>query len=499
MTTGVNGTSDQDVEKATEDPFGELGATGLRQSGGLIHDEFLIELQGVRGRNTYREMSLNDATIGAILRAVIMPIREVEWSFEPASDSAKDKEIAEFFDGMIHDMSITWADTIAEIMTMLTYGFSVFEKVFKVRAGPKGEQKSKFDDGKVAWRKLAPRGQDTIIRWIFDEAGGVQGYQQLASHGDGGNIKMVEIPIAKSILFTTEYNRGNPEGMSVLRTAYRPWYFKKTLETLEAIALERTGAGFPIIYLPKNATTADKNKARDLVRRVRIDEQYGITLPGPKGGSDQDGWLFELMGPPTSRGVGQGFHDAIQRYRRDIATTVLASFVLLGSEKVGSFALSRDQRDFFQIAVEGWLADVTETIQRFGIPDVMELNGWAGFEHPQLKHTDVGQIDMERLSSAISSLTTTGHLTPTRETEEFLRSTIGLPELPEEDETQTAERDDELMREVEDFMEQLRATPEVDPDMLVVAEKHVARMKSVVEREKELLWREENWIPEDDG
>lgn len=496
MTTGVNGTSEEDVEKAIEDPFGEFGATGLKQSGGLIHDEFLVELQGVRGRNTYREMALNDPTIGAILRAVIMPIREVEWSFEPASDSSKDKEIAEFFDGMIHDMSITWADTIAEIMTMLTYGFSVFEKVFKVRAGPDGEHKSKFNDGKIGWRKLAPRGQDTIVRWLFDESGGVQGYQQLASHGDIGNIKPVEIPIEKSILFTTEYNRGNPEGLSALRTAYRPWYFKKTLEMLEAIALERTGAGYPVIYLPKNATTADKNKARDLVRRVRIDEQFGITLPGPKGKSDEDGWLFELMGPPTSRGVGQGFHDAIQRYRRDIATTVLASFVLLGGEKVGSFALSRDQRDFFQIAVEGWLADVTETIQRFGVPDVMELNGWAGFEHSQLKHTDVGQIDMERLSNSIQRLTAVGHITPTRETEEFLREVHGLPELPEDDQTQSVERDDELMGEIEEFMAKIRATPDIDPEALVMAEKHVGRLKAMMEREKELLWREENWTPD---
>jgi hypothetical protein len=38
------------------------------------------------------------------------------------------------------------------------------------------------------------------------------------------------IPIEKSLLFRTSIAKGNPEGVSLLRTAYRSWYFKKRLE-----------------------------------------------------------------------------------------------------------------------------------------------------------------------------------------------------------------------------------------------------------------------------
>jgi hypothetical protein len=44
--------------------------------------------------------------------------------------------------------------------------------------------------------------------------------------------------------------KGNPEGQSMLRTAYRPWFFKKRLEEFEAIGVERDLAGLPVAKVP---------------------------------------------------------------------------------------------------------------------------------------------------------------------------------------------------------------------------------------------------------
>ena len=45
----------------------EMGRIGQRRYSGVIYEEFLPELRGKRGIETYREMSENDDVIGAIL------------------------------------------------------------------------------------------------------------------------------------------------------------------------------------------------------------------------------------------------------------------------------------------------------------------------------------------------------------------------------------------------------------------------------------------------
>ena len=62
----------------------EVGSTGLVQYGGEVREDFLRQLQGKRGYATYREMSDNHPVIGAILYAIEMLVRGVEWTVTPA-------------------------------------------------------------------------------------------------------------------------------------------------------------------------------------------------------------------------------------------------------------------------------------------------------------------------------------------------------------------------------------------------------------------------------
>ena len=92
----------------------EIGRVGQRRYGGVIYEEFLPELVGHRGIETFREMSENDDVIGAILYAIEMLVRQTEWNVEPGGSSAKDKEAAEFVRSCMDDMQNTWVDTISE-------------------------------------------------------------------------------------------------------------------------------------------------------------------------------------------------------------------------------------------------------------------------------------------------------------------------------------------------------------------------------------------------
>ena len=113
----------------------EIGRIGQRRYGGTIYEEFLHELRGTRGIEVYREMSENDDVVGAILFAIEMLVRQCDWNVEPGGDTAKDKEAAEFVESCMHDMQDTWTDTISEILSFLTYGWSFHEIVYKRRMG----------------------------------------------------------------------------------------------------------------------------------------------------------------------------------------------------------------------------------------------------------------------------------------------------------------------------------------------------------------------------
>ena len=54
----------------------EIGRIGQKRFGGTFYEEFLRDLRGKKGIETYREMAENDDTIGAILFAIEMLIRQ---------------------------------------------------------------------------------------------------------------------------------------------------------------------------------------------------------------------------------------------------------------------------------------------------------------------------------------------------------------------------------------------------------------------------------------
>jgi len=113
---------------------GELGSTGLQQSGGVVREELLTQLQGSRGKKILREMSENDAIVGAFLFAVEQMIRQVTWKVVPGEPGGL--ETALFVDSCREDMTESWAETITEVLSMLVFGYQVSELIYKKRSGP---------------------------------------------------------------------------------------------------------------------------------------------------------------------------------------------------------------------------------------------------------------------------------------------------------------------------------------------------------------------------
>lgn len=409
--------------------FYELGSSGLRHAGGYVWEERLRELRGIQGRILLREMRLNDPVIAAVFAAIENALRQVDWRVSPASERPEDREAAQFLESCLHDMSFSWNDTMQFILQMLEQGFSVLEIVYKRRFGPITHPPSKYTDGRIGWRKWAPRPAETIDEWIFDEAGGIKGVVQTLP--DGSRRK---IPIEKLLLFRTTVAPANsPEGLPIHRSMYIPWWYTQNLQEIEGIGVERDLAGIPVVYLGTDCTVSGPNSdfelAKQLVVNLRNDEQVGVVIPKPKLGTAApgEGMLLELL----STG-GRRQHDTtkiIERYDKRKALAVLAQFIMLGMERVGSYALSQHQGDLFTMAISAWVTSIAEVINRHAVPRLFRYNSFPGITGlPELKASPVGVPNLKDVAEYVNRLSEAQVLTPDAELERHLRQIARLPE-----------------------------------------------------------------------
>ncbi len=383
--------------------YSELGKTGLDAWLGQIKEDFLTELRGKEGYKRYNEMRLNSPIVGAILLAIEQSIRGVDWTF--SSDNGEEDPRLEILNDSLDVMSHSWNDHITEALTFLPFGWASFEIVYQP------------DGGRVLWRKFAIRGQDTLHKWFFDDKGGLAGWVQ--------RIKWAEeftLPIEKLILYRARTEKNNPEGRSVLRASWVPYYYVKHLQQIEAIGEERGLAGLPVLTLPPGAntdesdTSSDYSKALKIGRNIRVDEQAAIVLPSEE-------WGLELL----SSGINRAFQtDAIiKRYESRILMSTLTQFLMLGQDRVGTQALSSDQTDFFTMSVNATADIIAETVTKYAIPRLLKLNGQDA-EGLRLEHSLAGDIDLAMLSEFLQKLGTM--ITWMPEDEKWLRSVARLPE-----------------------------------------------------------------------
>lgn len=411
----------------------EIGHTGLRHGAGVLAEEYLPVLQGLRGVETYREMTY-DPVVGGVLMAIDNMMRRVEWTWEPYSDKAEDRRWAEFCETCTGDMSTSWLDTLSSIFSFLPFGWSYHNIVFKRRNGYQVERigappSSDYDDGLWGWRKWPIRSQDSLVRWDLDDNGGVQGMWQLVATSQSG---LVLIPINRALLFRTSSAKESPEGISMFRKAYRPWYFKRRLEEHEAIGAERDLAGMPKIGAPSRIMSPDATPdealvyqmLQKLVTGVKRNEDEGLVFPNDRDDADNLIYEFELMRSAGARQID--VDKAIARKNQEIAISCLADWLLLGHEGVGSRALGSAKIDVFTAALDTWTDATADVINSHAAPRLLYVNGADPSRSPRLKPGSVTQVDVTEFITACRTAIDGQLIHPGPDDEDRAREILGL-------------------------------------------------------------------------
>lgn len=394
----------------------ELGDSGVQIFNGIITgEEYLPQLRGRALARTVEEMRRSDATIHAGLMAVKEPIIAAEFAVEKGGESDVDQQAADLVEYNFTQV-LNWKHTLTEILTMLDFGFSVFELVWDWRTVNGVDR--------IVLVKIAFRKQTTLHAWQTQD--GQPGITQIKSMGE-----LVSIPEDKLVIFTHQQEGDNWEGVSILRSAYQNWYFKKTLYQIDAVKHERQALGVVKIKVPSNAKQADKDNARRAAMNIRANEQAYIEEPEGYDISFMDMQAHTTADPK----------DSIAHHDRQILKNMQVQYIDIGSGgSHGSLAASNDQRKLLELQDQAIAEQIVARINEKVVKELIDLN-FNVTDYPKWSVGRIGQENVQELAEAVSSLTTAGFLHPTEDDEEHVRSVIHFPGMADNDVEEDGESD----------------------------------------------------------
>ena len=419
-------------------PTVAIGLPGLDASFGYVHEELHPRLRGSKAMSTFREMSENSAVLSGALYVISSYLRKIKWKVRPASESARAVKEADFVWSCMNDMERPFSDVVNDnLSSTMIFGFSLAERVWKYRRGPESKSKrfrSRFTDGRIGWRCIDVRAQESIERWDIAEDGEILGAWQQPPNHLGGQIYL---PMERCVLFRTSTYKNNPEGRSILRGAYRSWHFAKRLEETEAVGAVRSLVNLPKVtiplrYMSPSATPAEKAVRAQYERMISLlsqDRLSGLVLPAERDENDKPtGFKFELVG---AQGIQMPVDPIIRRYDARMLMSLAAEFLLLGTEKQGSFALGAEKSSSFVQSLEFYADIIADAFNQVLIPQLMMVNGVPPQHWPELCHDPVNEVSVTALGQFLSQAA--GFLTPTVELENNLRERINVPDVTEEE------------------------------------------------------------------
>jgi hypothetical protein len=398
------------------DYFEPIGSTGLKQASGFVYEELFTKLQGERGVKYYTEMINNSSTIGAIRYTIQSLVRQVEHWIAP-SDSSSQEAIAHanFVTECVGDMTHTFEDFISQSLTFLDFGWALFEITYKMRRGENKDPRiaSQYSDGKIGWRSLDIRAQDTLYSWEFSKQNDILGMNQMDTYSG----LRAFIPIEKAVLFRTESTKNNPEGRSIYRSSVFDWYFFKKISEIEGIGIERDMTGLLTMQVPLQllSSQADANskairaQLEKMLSELKRDEREYAMVPSELDGEAKPtGYKLSLLSTGGSRQIDTS--RVKQEYKNGMLQSVLAQFIQLGMQGAGSFALASSQTDLFAVALGNFLSIIASTFNKSVIGPLMELNKVPKDLWPKLVFGDIEQPELDVLGQYVQVLAASGIL-----------------------------------------------------------------------------------------
>lgn len=392
------------ASRQTQD-ISELGSASPSPWTSMMRQEWVPELRGRQGLQTFYRMKRQDGVVRGSLRASKTALLAAHWYIKPGENTDQDRKIAKFvYDNLFCDLNTTFFSVLNDILLSEEYGFMAFEKVWNPPTLEAGKFVQKL-------KKIAPRHPIDIEEFLYDKEGGPNAIL-MESSIDSPTSVPVTIPISKLVIISPEAEAGDLNGISILRSAYKHWFYKDTLYKIDGIQKERHGIGIPVIKLPIGWSKDDKKLADELGRNLRTNERAHVVLP--------PNW--ELLFAKVE-GQMVDCMKSIDHHDMAIMANVLSAWIKEPTAK-------SDSLDMSMKATRYVAAVIVDVFNRWVVRELVDKNFKLGpdREYPKLVCRRVGeQEDMRTNSFTIRNFVGAGVIEPDDPMEEALREELDLP------------------------------------------------------------------------
>lgn len=405
--TSADTSKADDPDDAKPAPRGLVGVeTGSAfdegQMFGAYEDGAVFELRDFTPLDV-QQMLRRDGKARTIEQVLTLPIMQATWTIEGAKG---DKGEADFVRSALTDpangggMSTPMDLVIAQAAAAALYRKAFFEKVFKLRRG------------KVVYDKVAHRPVTTCEVQRNPRTAAFEGFRQYPYRPAGllvediaaDDVDWVSIPARRAWVHIHGQHRDPLVGISEMDVPLWCHELKQKLRFLWYAFLETQA-------LPKGIVShSDVAEARTYAKALnRLKNSSVMAKPSSV-----------TIEPYESEGKGAAeFQSAIRWLDGEMAQSVLAGFTGLTEQATGSYALSKDQSDFFLMSRKAAAKELAAGINAWLVADLVKFNFGADAAYPRFEFGPLSDVSVD---TALTTLTTLSGQTSSSLPAEFILS-----------------------------------------------------------------------------
>jgi hypothetical protein len=372
--------------------FPRLGQQGTAAGTSITYGRFDYDpnnaLNGAEKFGVFEQMEADPHVKGVLLDKAL-PLLTAEWEVQPASDSDRDKDVAEFVAanllrvpsekyGRDYWIQTSWkAQRLPEILMMLNDGFSLFVSSWR-RVG------TQVVYDRLQW--IEPTTIDGTKPWEIDESDRIVAVNRKFTTANDHFVYDERIEADRLKLYVWDIKGARYEGRSFLRAMYGAWLRKDSHLRNAAIWAQKAGAPVPIAHYPQGYVSSQITRVKQFVMALRGEspaEAFGMF---PK---DADGEQVDVRYAGVDAGEVDRMRGLIRGENEEIHQGGRDSSAILGETNSGSRALG-DSKGAREIKLTQAIAEMVGEWENSGVAnlqgtveDLVNRN-FAVTDYPQL-------------------------------------------------------------------------------------------------------------------
>ena len=328
-----------------------------------------------------KDMLEVDGKSRTLQRVLSLPIQSAPFSIQKGQS---EPEVHQFIENAFMSqannggMSTSMRSVVAQMCTAIAFRKAYFEKVLTMK------------EGRVVYDKIAYRPATTCTVQRDAHSGSFKGFRQMPVRP--GDTDEIVFPPNKAFVYIHGTDMDPMDGTSDLDIALWCYKTKQKIRFLWYQFLE--GQSLPKTIIKNRSEEEAKKAARKLI---------GLKTGGVVGvSSDNEIDILESSG----KGADQ-FKAAMQWLDSEASGSVLAGFTDLGAAAtsgIGSFALSKDQTDFFLLMEGAKSREMQDAINQFLVADLVRYNFGPRAKAPEFEFGPIAQEDAQQAINLLQAI-----------------------------------------------------------------------------------------------